>query len=305
MKRILTLAILLATGPLDAATFQSDDGVTLHYDVVGRGETVVLLSGGPGFNPVYMRPIAERLAKRYRCVIFHQRGTGRSSMETVNAETHALRKLVADLDALRRELKLEKLTIAAHSWGGILSMLYASEHPDRIRALALIDSGGPTLASVPKFTTNLEARLTEAEKEAVKTWSSPAKVAENRRRAVLELTKARTPAYFADRKAAERFIATLDEETLNDSVFWAIVLQLQFGFDLRPALKKLEAPVLVIHGAADPLESAAEVHQSITGSRLEIIEGAGHFPWLEKPEKVYGALVGFLAVAVWGVGAVR
>ena len=75
MRRLLPL-VLLASLPLSAATFQSGDGVTLHYEVVGKGEPVVLLSGGPGFSPEYLRPIAERLGKQYAAVLFHQRGSG-------------------------------------------------------------------------------------------------------------------------------------------------------------------------------------------------------------------------------------
>ena len=44
-----------------------------------------------------------------------------------------------------------------------------------------------------------------------------------------------------------------------------------------------------------PEDGRQEVHATFAGSRLELIENAGHFPWLEQPEKVYGALTGFLA----------
>jgi pimeloyl-ACP methyl ester carboxylesterase len=52
--------------------------------------------------------------------------------------------------------------------------------------------------------------------------------------------------------------------------------------------------VVVIHGRQDPLETAQEVHDALGGSRLEIVENAGHFPWLEQPETIYGLLDGFL-----------
>lgn len=296
MRRVLPLLalVLLVTQPLLAATFRSDDGVTLHYEVIGKGEPVVLLSGGPGFSPDYMRPIAEQLSRRYAAVLFHQRGTGKSVVEKYDGDTFELKKLVADLDALRRELKQEKLTLVGHSFGGILSMMYAREHPDRIRALALLDSGGPTLASVPKFTSNLEARFTAEEKTRIAEWSSPERRKENPKRAVLEITKAKTPAYFADRSKAQQLTDPMDEQTFNDGVFWALVMQMM-TLDLRPGLDKVKAPVLVLHGKQDPLESAEEVHATFPQSQLVWIENAGHFPWLEQPEKTYSALTSFLA----------
>ena len=293
MRRLLLLVLLLSL-PLSAATFKSDDGVTLHYEVLGKGEPVVLLSGGPGFSPDYMRPIADTLAKKYAAVLFHQRGTGKSKLEKYDGEALEFRKLTADLDALRRELKQEKLTLVGHSFGGILSMMYAREHPDRIRALALIDSGGPTLSAVPKFNTNLEARFTDEEKARIKEWSDPERRKANHKLAVLEITKAKTPAYFADRTKASLLIEPMNEESFNDAVFWAVVMQMT-ALDLRAGLEQVKAPVLVIHGKQDPLESADEVHAAFPGSKLVVIENAGHFPWLEQPEKVYGPLGTFLA----------
>jgi proline iminopeptidase len=271
--------------------------VTLHYDVVGKGEPVVLLAGGPGFSPEYLRPVADALAKKYSFVLFHQRGTGKSVLAKYDGAVFELKKLAADLEALRRELKQEKLTLVGHSFGGILSMMYAREYPDRIRALALIDSGGPTLQAVPKFNANLEARFSAEEKATIKEWSDPERKKTDHKRAVLEITKAKTPAYFADRAKAQLLTDSLDEQSFNDAVFWGVVMQMM-ALDLRAGLEKVKAPVIVIHGKQDPLESADEVHATFPGSRLVVIENAGHFPWLEQPEKVYSALDGFLAGAL-------
>jgi proline iminopeptidase len=295
MRRLTLLAFLFAL-PLSAATFQSDDGVTLYYDVVGKGESIVLLSGGPGFSPEYLRPVADVLAKNYAAVLFHQRGTGKSKLESYEGKVLELKRFIADLDALRRELKQEKLTIVGHSFGGILSMMYAREHPDRIRALALIDSGGPTLDAMPKFNANLDARFSASEKATIKEWSDKERLKSDHKRAILEITKAKTPAYFADRSKAELLIAPMTEESFNDAVFWGVGMQM-FALDLRAGLEKVKAPVLVIHGKQDPLESAEEVHATFPGSTLVLIENAGHFPWLEQPEKVYAPLQDFLTKA--------
>jgi len=283
----------LMTVSLSAATFKSDDGVTLYYETIGKGRPVVLLSGGPGFSSAYLAPVAERLKGKYKFVLFDQRGTGRSKLETYDATTLDHKKLVADLDALRRTLKAGKLTLVGHSWGGILSMLYASEHPDRVRAMVLVDAGGPTIAAVPKFAANHTARMTKEDSEKVREWSQ--RLGTDHKRAVFEITKARTPPYFHDAAKAKEFADALTVDAFNDAVFWPIVGQIDAKFDLRPALKRLDVPVLVIHGTSDPLESAEEVHDAIPGSRLEMIDEAGHFPWLEQPEKFFALLEGFLA----------
>ncbi len=293
MRLFLVLSLSFS---LHAATFQSHDGTTLHYEVVGKGQPVLLLSGGPGFSPEYLRPIAEKLGEKHAFVLFHQRGTGKSVVAKYDSAELSLKKLVADVEALRKELKVEKWTIAAHSFGGILTMLYAREHPQRIGAIAFIDAGGPTLQSVPKFTANLEARFTAEDRAAIKEWSGE-KAKTDHRRAVLEITKAKTPAYFADRARARPLMDSLTEESFHDGVFWSIVPQMM-AMDLRAGLEKVKAPVLVLHGKQDPLESAQEVHATFPGSTLQLIEDAGHFPWLEQPAVFYAALGAFLA----GVG---
>src|SRR5688500_13879501 len=118
MRRLALLALSLFAVSVSGATFRSHDGTTLHYEVVGKGQPVVLLSGGPGFSPEYLRPIADKLGARHAFVLFHQRGTGKSVVAKYDAETLSLRNLVGDLESLRKELKVEKLTIAGHSFGG-------------------------------------------------------------------------------------------------------------------------------------------------------------------------------------------
>jgi proline iminopeptidase len=294
MQRLLVLLALAL--PLSAATFRSDDGVTLYYEIVGRGRPVVLLSGGPGFSSEYMRAIAEPLKRRYKFILLDQRGTGHSPLAAYDAETLDHRKLVADVDALRRALKLEKVTLVGHSWGGILSMLYASAHPDRVNALVLIDAGGPTTQSVMRFASNHAARMTEEDSARVREWT--AKLKSDHKRAILEITKARTPPYFHDRAKALAFAEALNEDSFSDAVFWPIVGQFSASFDLRPGLQNVHAPVLVIHGKSDPLETAQEVHDALPGSRLELIDNAGHFPWVEQPAPFFRLLGGFLRQVV-------
>ena len=291
MRRIVLLLVLAF--PLSAATFKSHDGTTLYYDVVGEGDPVLLLSGGPGFSPDYLRPIAEKLGDEHRFILLHQRGTGKSAIETYDANALSLKNLVGDVEALRKELKIDRLVIVGHSFGGILSMMYAREYPERIAALALIDSGGPTLKAVPKFNANLESRFSEEDRALIKEWSDPERQKANRHAAALALTKAKAPAYFADRAKARLLTDPMDETSFQEGMFYAVLPQLM-TLDLRAGLEKVKAPVLILHGKQDPLESAEEVHATFPGSKLEWIENAGHFPWLEQPAPFFAALGGFL-----------
>jgi proline iminopeptidase len=122
----------------------SEDQTGLYVEEYGTGKPVVLLSGGPGLNPVLLEALWENLSQDYRTIILHQRGTGKSFVQTVDSTSMSMDNYVNDLEALRKHLALEKITIAGHSWGGMLAMEYPSKRPERTEKLILLSSGGPT-----------------------------------------------------------------------------------------------------------------------------------------------------------------
>lgn len=100
-------------------------------------DPVVLLHGGPGV-PDYLAPVAEILALRHQVIRYDQRGTGQSTAEMGR---FGLSEQVADLEAVRVALGLERIGLFGHSWGGTLAQLYARTHPDRASKLFLSNSG--------------------------------------------------------------------------------------------------------------------------------------------------------------------
>jgi proline iminopeptidase len=130
------------TPPHDEDWLDVGDGQRLHYEVRGTpdGVPAAVLHGGPGsgcspwwagfFDP-----------ERYRVVLLDQRGAGRSTPSTrdpatdlsVNTTAH----LVADLEALRTHLGVDRWVLLGGSWGATLGLTYATTHPERVRAIVL------------------------------------------------------------------------------------------------------------------------------------------------------------------------
>jgi proline iminopeptidase len=113
------------------------DGHDLHWETAGnpKGKAVVFLHGGPGAgcSPDHRRffdPAA------WRIVLFDQRGAGRSTPagSLANNTTQAL---VADIEALRRHLEIERWAVFGGSWGSTLALAYAETHPEAVSALVL------------------------------------------------------------------------------------------------------------------------------------------------------------------------
>jgi proline iminopeptidase len=109
----------------------------LYYEQSGnpRGKPVVFLHGGPGAGT---EPNQRRFfdPAAYRIVLFDQRGCGASTPHA-SLEENTTWHLVADIEALRAELGIERWQVFGGSWGSTLALAYAQTHPDRVTELVL------------------------------------------------------------------------------------------------------------------------------------------------------------------------
>ena len=109
----------------------------IYYEQSGnpKGKPAIFLHGGPGggggtlsrrfFNP-----------KKYRIVVFDQRGCGRSKPHA-SLEDNTTWHLVDDIESIREKLEIEKWLVFGGSWGSTLSLAYAQKFPDRVSELIL------------------------------------------------------------------------------------------------------------------------------------------------------------------------
>jgi proline iminopeptidase len=123
--------------PFDRGYLGVGDGHEVYYEQSGnpRGKPALFVHGGPGgggdvnarrfFDPV-----------RYRIVVFDQRGSGRSRPHA-SLEANTTWHLVADMEQLRRHLKIERWLVFGGSWGSTLALAYAQTHPAAVSELVL------------------------------------------------------------------------------------------------------------------------------------------------------------------------
>ena len=289
----------LAPAPQNSADGKiTRDGVDLFYHIVGpaAGDYVLVLSGGPGEDIHSMQGIADELGKKYRCVMWEQRGTGRSKLPTYDSSTINLNAYIEDIEALRKQLHAEKFIVVGNSWGMILGLAYAGTHPDGVRAVTTIGSGPITFEYLGVFSDNQFARLGACELEVRDFWKDPARETADSDRAAFERLRAATVAYFFDRKKALQMASELRPEDYNFR-FPPAFLKTEGKYDIRPTLKTITAPVLLLQGRQDLAGEAniCEAHSLIKNSTLAFIDKCGHMPWLEQPEQTWKIVDEFLA----------
>jgi proline iminopeptidase len=122
-------------------------GYRFYWKSVGRRGpkgTVLTLHGGPGASHDYLSPFADLAARGYRVVFYDQLGCGRSDRARTDAE-YSVARDVEDLDELRQALGLGRVHLLGSSYGGLLAIAYALEHPDHLTSLVSVSG----LASVP------------------------------------------------------------------------------------------------------------------------------------------------------------
>jgi len=291
---LLSLSGVISADVVDGKVARND--IDLFYKIVGptSGDYVLVLSGGPGEDIHSMQGIAYELGKKYRCIMWEQRGTGRSRLPIYDPSTINLNAYMEDIEALRKQLHADKFIVIGNSWGMILGLAYAGTHPDAVRAVVTVGSGPITFEYLGVFSDNQIVRLGPCELEVRDFWKDPSRADSDR--ASFERLRAATMAYFYDRNKALQMQMELDPKDYNFRVPPAF-LQAEGKYDFRPKLKTITAPVLLLQGRQDLAGEAniLETHSLIKNSTVAFVDKCGHMPWLEQPEQTWKIVDDFLA----------
>jgi proline iminopeptidase len=276
-------------------------GVRLACRKAGSGsEAIVVLHGGPGFTMDYLADDLLPLAERHTVVFYDQRGTGGSTLVADAAALDAQR-FTDDLEAVRRHFGLQKPTLLGHSWGAGVAALYAMRFPHQVGRLVIVGGIPLRRAELDRTFAAIrnggDERWRERLRERGAAWladpgSAPAC------RAYYETWFA---PFFVDPSAMRRskgdFCAgTADSLRNKVASVDRFVLSSLGDYDWRAALTRVQAPALVVHGTADPIPvaSAAEWATALADARLLLMQGVGHFPYLEAPQAFFAAVAQFV-----------
>ncbi len=268
-------------------------GVRLHTRRVGTDPPVVVLHGGPGADYAYLLPQYDRLAHGRALLFYDQRGGGRSPVARdvpVGWQEH-----VADLEALRKHWAIDRLTLLGYSWGGLLAVLYALEHPDRVGRLALVAPAPLTARWREEFERRLSARLADPRIVRARAELSASGLAqgdpEKYRRLAFALSVA---GYFKDPSRAKE-LTPFRVTARTQQAVWQSLGNYDLRDRLRSTFPKGRAPrAVVVHGVYDPLPTASARETAALLDTGVIELATGHAPHVEATEDFVRALAGFL-----------
>ncbi|MFD0406808.1 alpha/beta fold hydrolase [Kitasatospora sp. NPDC127116] len=276
-------------------TFTGPDGTPLGYRVLGEGEPLLVLAGGPMRDAAYLGDLGGLGAHRALHVL-DLRGTGRSA-RPADPAGYRVDRQVADVEAFRAHLGLDRADLLAHSAGCSLATLYALRHPGRTGRLVLVT---PSLRILGGTATEDDYReAAEARGLADEEWYPAARAAV--RAAFAGGTAdpgAVAPLFHGDWNATAR---AHEADCAVQSHPEAAAAYHAGGFRpaaVRAAVAELPVPTLLLAGEYDPdprpgaVRSAAALFRH---ARAAVQPGAGHYPWLDDPAAFTRTVAAFLA----------
>ncbi|MEX2401916.1 MAG: alpha/beta hydrolase [Rhodothermales bacterium] len=280
----------------------TEDRVDIFYRVTGGGaDTLVVLHGGPGMNDYLSADLAP-LSETHTLISYDQRGGGHSTplseSDRLEVDDH-----VRDLEHVRRYFGIDRMVLLGHSWGAGLAAHYTHRHPDRVSRLILVGSMPLRRAYMAEFGSNLTGWMDEATRSTADSLRARYPDAEDIEATCRAYWGLFIRGYFPDPDdpiglkrmqgdvcdAAPRAIRNtfvVNQATLGSAGDW----------DWRDRFGGLRLPVLIIHGAQDPIPLAAaeEWLEAFENSKLVVIDSAGHFPYVDRPDEFFGVLLDFI-----------
>ncbi len=273
-------------------------GRSFEYVSQGKGPATLLVHpGGPGLTYHYLRGLLKLANANLRVVLFNPRGVGHSWTPRLPRE-YTIPKMAADVEAIRRALRITELHLLGYSAGGFVALEYAHRYERRLTSLSLC----ATLGSAEEL------------RQANRMVSA---VASPRQRARLrELTKAKA---FASREYEQlvghmedqfnwRFLKELPRDWRatkhNPNVYRAMVSRSGDAFavdgtmahwDGRRYYSKIEVPGLIVVGRYDYcLNASVEMAERIEPAHLRVLPRSSHMAILEQPREFLGTVREFL-----------
>ena len=289
--------------------FVDANGVLIYYEAFGKGEPLVILHGGPGASHDYFLPYLLPLARTNRLIFIDERGSGRSQ-KAEKASDYTVENMVEDVEAIRKELKLGKISLLGHSCGGVLAEAYALKYQENLTHLILCSTFHSTkkmnevLRNIKaKMAPELRIRIEKMEKEGL---YGHGKDYEKNRYTSEYMIAAWGEGYFP--YLYQNHPDPNYDPVANGNMSWDVYREMwgsngeyvidgnltsvEYG-DQLPTIK---VPTLITAGDNDECDPSLsrEMNEKIAGSKLVIFPKSGHMTFVDQPALFITAVDEFL-----------
>jgi proline iminopeptidase len=282
------------------------NGARLWVVTVGKGDPMILIAGGPGGAHPGLRRF-DSLANHYMLVYFDAFGRGKSDTAK-DVKEYTLDRDIDDIEGLRTVLKLDKINVLGHSYGGLVAQGYAIKYPEHVKHLVLAN----TFHSYIMWQENDDNSNHEIRTNYPEVWDSLMRIREKGYVSSDQLHQdiyGKVPYGFLYAYNPENFRLRLGKpypNPMNTKLYYQMVgkdgdfiVGNDIGnFDYRTKLKDLKMPVLIYGGRYDRVAvpwMMVKFKEYCPQARFVMFERSGHNPQVEQPQELFKLLNDFLS----------
>src|SRR3989475_3867599 len=278
--------------------FVDANGVMIYYKILGRGEPLMIVHGGPGASHDYFLPYLLPLARHNKLIFIDERGSGRSQ-KLEDSSGYTIENMVEDVEAVRQALGLGNISLLGHSYGGALAQAYALKYQRNLSHLILGSTWSSTRALNEVFV-RMKEKMSPDLREHIDKLEADGLFGHGKD-------------YRKNRYTDEYMIAAWGEGYFpylyqnrpdpnydpvdNGKMSWDLYREMwgshgEFIIDgnlksveYNDRLSSIKVPTLILvgdHDESDPALARA-MHEKIGGSKLVIFPKAGHMTFVDQP----------------------
>jgi L-proline amide hydrolase len=297
----------MATGTITEGHMEWETHST-WYQVVGSLDPasklapVVLAHGGPGASHDYIEPIAELSRSGRACVLYDQVGCGRSQhLRDAPVEFWTVDLFKRELVELTRTLGIDGgYHLLGQSWGGMLAMEHALDHPPGLLSISVCDSPASMVLWVEEANRLREELPAEVQATLVR-HEEAGTTDDPEYEAAVEVFYRRHLCRVEWPDCLERSFANIAADptvyhTMNGPSEFHCIGTLK-TWDITDRLHEIDTPTVLVSGAFDEATPriVGEIHERIPGSTWVMLDQSSHTPHIEEPEAFLSAVEHFLA----------
>ena len=302
--------------PAHAASYKIDEGyvdangVLIYYQSFGQGPPLMLVHGGPGASHDYFLPYIAPLARHNRLIFIDERGSGKSQ-KLDDPAGYTVEAMVEDVEAVRKELNLGKMTLLGHSYGGVLAQAYALKYQQNLSKLILCSTFYSTSKMNEVFQKQLAAMPAEL-REKIQKLEKDGLFGKGK-----DFEKNRYPTDYMNAAWGEGYFQYLYQRrpdpnydpVANGVMSWDLYREMwgshgEFVIDgnlksveYGDRITSIKVPTLITAGDHDECDPslARYMADKIIGSKLFIVPQSGHMTFVDQPDLFIKTLTDFLA----------
>jgi len=318
MKKLLTLFVgllIFNSGyaqqqTVDSFTdgkFLNVNGAKLWMVTVGKGDPIIFIAGGPGGAHLGLRSFDSLATAGHQLIYFDGFGRGKSDTAK-NVNEYSIARDIEDIEGIRKALKLNKVSLLGHSYGGVVAQGYAIKYPQTTSHLILAN----TFHSYVMWQDNCDNSNHEIKTNYPEVWADLMKIREKgavSADADHQEIYGRVPYGFLYAYNPDKFVNRGNRKSypnsFNSKLYYQLVgkdgdfyVTSDIGtFDFRKQLKDLKMPILVIGGRFDRVATPwmmVKYKDYCPQAEFVMFEKSGHNPQVEEPEKEFQIINSFL-----------